>query len=401
MIFDFCSSSQSVRYHGLNKLPVIQYLEELFPSDHLAEVYVIACQHILPSTHMMFRSLFDLGLSKERVAVIGKCYSTNNKTMKNMINEGITVCSSSNKFVSNQSFDEQFRVSIKEFLAKQIMRMKPNRNAKIIILDDGGELITEAYKLLEEYPNICGVEQTSSGYRKIDSMELKMPVVNVAFSTLKLNFESPLIASSIIEILERRIGIKKAQAKDILIIGGGAIGYSLRDAFAESCSQHRVFIHDLIKDKSEIEYPDYNAYDLIIGATGSKSFSRYYYDQLKEGTILASVSSSDREFDSAYFRALSGKKWKAHDDVKHNGICLLNSGFPLNFSGEDVVSIPLKQIQLVCGLLFLGVCELVDVNLESGRFLTVSIKNAGKLVEKYNAMCEGKSSFSEAVSAAY
>ena len=156
----------------------VEHAENFFSGDHFKNSYIIAAQHILPSTHMMIRSMINLGLDASNIAVIGKCYSSDEKTMEAMIKEGVFVCKSSVEFDSDQSFDQQFKNSVEKFLYDQIKKMQPVKDAKIIILDDGGSLIIAAQDLASHYSNICGVEQTSSGYHRLVTMPLKFPVIN-------------------------------------------------------------------------------------------------------------------------------------------------------------------------------------------------------------------------------
>lgn len=348
-------------------LPTTEYIESFFPKSHLENIYLIACQHILPSTHMLIRSMINLGLDPDKIALIGKCYSTDQTVMENMLNEGIFVCNSSIEFDSYRSFDQQFQESVTLFLQAQIQRMKPARNAKIIILDDGGLLIYAAQNLIEQYPDICGIEQTFSGYQKLTSLSLKYPILNVTQSQAKLDVEYNLIAQSIINNLENKLKIYTSKPKEILIVGNGHLGNIIQKILKNECNQHNIVTYDIVEERSEIKYPDFSNFDLIIGATGNKVINHNYYDSLKKDAILASISSSDREFDAVNFRKLSGKKYNVHDDVYYKNLCLLNCGFPLNFSGGKKVSIQLMQIQFVCALLLLGVCESINCSAWNGQ----------------------------------
>lgn len=368
----FYDPKKYAQYGGHTFLPAVEFSKSLFPKDHLKNTYLISCQHILPSTHMMLRSMIDIGLDINNIAMIGKCYSSDQETMDIMLREGIYVCPSSVEFDSDKSFDQQFNESIKSFLSTQIERMQPNKDARIIILDDGGALITAAQCLADTYTNICGVEQTSSGNHRLSSMSLKFPVIDVAQSKAKSDFESPLIAKSIMDNLEKKLNISLMTPKEVLVIGNGLIGNSIYKILTNECSQHNTTTYDAVKERSEIDHLDFSIFDIIIGATGDKVMSHHYFDSLKKGCVLVSVSSSDREFDGAHFRRLSGKKWNTHDDAFYNGICLINCGFPINFSGGKRASIPLMQIQFVCSLLFLGVCEAVNYKKDDGQMIKLN-----------------------------
>lgn len=376
-------------YSGYKLLPLLQYVEQLFPKSHLENVYLLSCQHILPSTHMMIRSMINLGLKLDRIALIGKCYSTNKTTMQNMINDGIYVCKSSSEFKKDVSFDEQFRKNVEVFLQKQLERMKPDKNAHIIILDDGGELLTMAQELSKFYTNIYGVEQTSSGYHKLAHTPMNFPVKNVALSKEKLNFESPFIASSIMQSLEDRISLSKMSPKEILVIGNGFIGKEILSLLKEKpYTHHNVSKYDIVKTKSDIDYLDFSKFDIILGATGNKIMTHNYYDVLKNNAVLASVSSSDREFDGHHFRRLSSANCNVHDDIFYKNICLLNCGFPLNFNGADKVSLPLSKIQLVCALLLAGVCEFKFCNKQQSNFVQLDKELTEKILSQFKLMEE-------------
>lgn len=375
------------KYNNLQFLPLVKYTEGLFSKNYLSNVFILACQHILPSTHMMIRSMINLGLDVNKIAIIGKCYSTNQTVMKNMIREGIFVCESSKKFDSNMSFDEQFRNSINSFLRRQIARMKPDKNSTIIILDDGAELISAAQNLIDFYPNVFGVEQTSSGYHKLAYTSMNFPVKNIALSKEKLNLETPLIAQSILNNLEQKLSLESAEHKEILIVGNGYVGEAMSGLLnKKKYGQHKVTKYDIVQEKSDIDYVDFSNFDLIIGATGNMMMTHNYYPSLKKNTTLVSVSSSDREFDAVNFRKLSGRKFNTHEDVHYNNIRLLNCGFPINFSGEDRVSVSLDKIQLVCSLLLLGVCECITCSKHQKQFVKLDKNATDSILEKFSVV---------------
>jgi len=373
-----------VPYSGYKHLPLLEYAKGLFPRSHLKNTYVLACQHVLPSTHMMLRSMFDMGLKKDNCALIGKCYSTDDVTMDNMRKEGIYVCGSSNFFKPNESFDNQFRDNVNFFLQEQLARMRPPKDAHIIILDDGAELLSEARGLVKLYPNIYGVEQTSSGYHKLAYTDISFPIRNVALSKEKLNFESPFIASAIIQTLEDRIALSQISKKEILLVGNGFIGKEVLKLLKEApYLHHNITKYDIVEEKSDIDYLDFSKFDIILGATGNRMMTHNYFDSLKDNAVLVSLSSSDREFDGSYFRKLAGGNMKVHDDVTYKGISLLNCGFPLNFNGLDKVSVPLVKIQLVCALLLLGVCDFKNCEREQKHFLQLNKELVDKIIQKF------------------
>jgi S-adenosylhomocysteine hydrolase len=338
------------------QLPLMDMAANNFEIDALEDAYVIACQHILPSSHRLFHYLFDLGLKKERLAVIGKCYSTSPLVDENMRNEGIFVCPTSKAFDGHASFDQQFQRNIRNFLALQIGRMRLTPSKRIIILDDGGELLKAAGETMGRFSNVMGVEQTSSGYNKLKCERLAFPIVNVARSRCKLQVESPMIAASQISIIKRHLAELKQPEKRVLIIGNGAIGQALHKTLRES---HQVTLYDCIPEISTIlsEHLDFSRFNVIIGTTGEVSLPSTRHHELMPGTILFSASSSDREFDAHHLRRKIKANPDCHADLDINGVKLINSGFPVNFYATDYDNVPLQQIQLTFGLLLAGVCQ--------------------------------------------
>jgi S-adenosylhomocysteine hydrolase len=343
-------------YEGYFRLPLLEYLAHAMPKDLLGDVYLIGCQHILPSTHLMLKSMMDLGLQAENIGMIGKCYSTSKLAMENMIQDGIYVCKSSVSFDSHESFDAQFRNNIEMFLKQQIIKMDIKKDSKIIILDDGGELLLAAHNLLTDYKYIYGVEQTSSGYHKLNEVDLRYPIVNVARSKAKLNIESPMIIESIDTQLTNALSVLSLKPTSCLIIGNGYIGKCLLERLQNRYAL--INCYDIERYKSDLTHMDLNEYDLIIGATGRNVISNN--NMLRKGHILVSVSSSDREFNSVTFRNLLPRNTDCHQHVLCNDVWLLNSGFPINFYGTDYDNVPLLDIQLTIGLLFSGVLQLLS-----------------------------------------
>lgn len=339
-----------------SRLNILQYLSSFYPADFFKDFYFIGCQHLLPSTHLMLRSCFDMGLKPERAALIGKCYSTSIKSEALMRSEGIYVCPSSSQFDSHESYDEQFGNNMSVFLKTALDRLKIPPKAKLIVLDDGGELISLVNSISSQFERVICVEQTSAGYFNLLKSALKVPVINVARCSAKLIVESPIVSEAQSYQITRAIDNLGLRPKRILIIGNGALGQCLSRTFQ---SRYDVVCYDKLPHRSDVDKNDldFSSFDLIIGATGESSLSLESIPSLKEGVILASASSSDREFSAPALRKKVKRTTNCHKDLFMEGIHLLNCGFPLNFQGSDEDSIPLEKIQLVIALLFAAICQ--------------------------------------------
>lgn len=339
-----------------SRLSILQDLSSIYPPNFLKDFFLIGCQHLLPSTHLMLRSCFDMGLKPERTALIGKCYSTSPKTKKLMKEEGVYVCSSSAEFNSHQSYDEQFYNNISAFFHNALKHLKIPRGGKLIVLDDGGELISLVNAHASHFERVIGVEQTSAGYHKLSKVKLVVPVINVARCSAKLVGESPMVGEAQVYQMRKIVDRLGLSPQNALIIGNGALGQCLALAFQ---SHYNVVCYDKSLHKSDVDKKSLNLsqFDLIIGATGEASLSLERNPSLKEGVVLASVSSSDREFEASFLRKKIEKVEYCHENLFVDGIHLLNCGFPLNFQGGDKDSVPIEKIQLVIALLFAAIFQ--------------------------------------------
>lgn len=132
-------------------LPLIDFASEQFEEEFLKDCYIIGVQHILPSTHKMFKALFKKGLKKENLSLLGKCYSTDFETFKDMLSDEIDVSKTSQEFNSHESYDATFKRNIHKFLSKRKDRINSSKYKKIIIIDDGGELLEEVDKYIDDF----------------------------------------------------------------------------------------------------------------------------------------------------------------------------------------------------------------------------------------------------------
>ena len=341
------------------KLPLLQFVSNQYQDVALDKTLVIACQHILGTTFNLFEELFEKGLKPQNVFIIGKCYSTNKETFDLFKKTGVNISDYSVMFDSHISFDEQFKSYIEEFLKNIQSSIDLNSFDKIIILDDGGYLITFSNDFLKDFSNVVGIEQTSSGYEKIKSIQTNFPVINIARSKAKLEIESPFIAEISVEKIEEYLLKYKITNPNILIVGVGYIGIAISILLK---NKYKVSCCDILQQKCDFggDYKNHlNEFDLIIGATGTSAILPQEFGILKNGVLLASVSSSDREFSAVYLRQLVKKVENCHEDIKINGITLLNCGFPINFNdGKQHIVIP-EKIQITRALLLAGVFEAV------------------------------------------
>ncbi|QUR68739.1 cyclic nucleotide-binding domain-containing protein [Mycobacterium spongiae] len=300
-------------------------------------VVLIAAQHLLETTHAMLRSLFGVGLDPRNVALIGKCYSTHLGVVEAMRADGIYVDDSSDAYAPHEPFDAEYTRNVERFFGESWDRLVAGRSARVVLLDDGGSLLATAGAVLDGSADVIGIEQTSAGYAKILGCQLGFPVINIARSSAKLLYESPIIAARVTQTAFERISAVDS-GNAILITGAGAIGTALAQVL-RPC-------HDLVDlydprsgDTAAIDLPEViGDYDVIIGATGATSVPAAMHELLRPDVVLMSASSSDREFDAVALRQRATPNYDCHADLEISdgsvNATLLNSGFPVNFDGS-------------------------------------------------------------------
>ncbi|MCB1115805.1 MAG: hypothetical protein KDK71_04975 [Chlamydiia bacterium] len=318
-----------------------------YGKPNLKNTYIISAQHVLASIYELFIFLESCGLDLSKVFVIGKCYSSSSLISQKMQKLGICVSEDSFSFNSHESFDSQYSIYIESFIHRIAKKVDFNKCERIIVLDDGGTLISKIQRNPKfKRAKIVGIEQTSAGYNQLQSQNLLIPIINVARSKAKLTLESPHITNSFLRKLSEYVSCDELFDYKILILGKGAIGTSL---FYE-LNEFSVDIYDpKITDKERL-LPLINSADIIIGCSGHTSLPYKLHKHLKKDVLLASLSSSDREFDAQYIR----KKFPRNSDpwlcYYSKNLTLLQSGFPLNFWGTPH-NIPLEHISITLALL--------------------------------------------------
>ncbi|PWU13750.1 MAG: hypothetical protein C5B45_05605 [Chlamydiae bacterium] len=363
---------------SIKKMPLLEYVKSFHSSVSLSNVLLIGCQHILETTHTMLRSLYDFGLDPKNIFLIGKCYSSNHSVWQEMHQEGIQVSFLSFSFESHLAFDNQFYNILIQFLKNILYKVNLSKFHTIILMDDGGQFLTLSMNFFKNYKNIIGIEQTTSGYEKIKLSLLAFPVINVARSQAKLIYESPMIADIVIEKILKRIAALKIAFKQILIIGGGAIGSSI---YMDLKNDYNVQVYDKNLNKEGLE-KHLQAADMIIGCTGeiSISFSKYKY--VRKGCVLVSASSSDREFDAVHIRRKYKNIKSCHADIEGEKLTLLNCGFPINFDGGRNSVAP-KKIQFTRALLMAAILQAYEMPKDSLEIFPLDMDMQRKIISKY------------------
>lgn len=340
-------------------------------------VYILACQHILEPQAKMFELLVDFGIPKQNIYIFGKIYSTSKEVLKELSDKGFSAVQPS--FNQSISFDLEHSENCKNRL--DFFLSKINAQAKIIILDDGGELlkvVNDRFDSISKDVSLVGIEQTSSGFRKLEKSQVHFPIFNVARSAVKLVKESPLIAQLGCERMISAFNQYSISEPRILVVGLGPLGSSTLSVFKEK--GYFVLGYDVAHhDKSELVHliRDNNI-NVLVGVTGSNILDEKQLQEIKDildyKLYLISMSSADREFPAIYIRNHGIASSEIHGDVIWDNLVLINNGFPITFKGNRYESTP-EEIERTIGLLYGSTLEALTNN-ETGELGFIDVPNS-------------------------
>lgn len=368
----------------MKALPLVDYASQIFEETSLSDCYIVGVQHILPTTLYMLRKLFAKGLKPENVSLLGKCYSTNLDAYQGMKEIGVDVSEYSLAFDSHASYDDQFVSYVQKFIKERLDKITSSSFKKVIVIDDGGHMIDELLKLTNNdlTKNIVGIEQTSSGYNILKNKNLNIPIINLARSHTKLNLEpEKIVKNACLKIFEY-IQNKQISINKILICGNGSVGSQIKTILS---NEYEVYTYDVDTSRSDFTKESLKIalkeFDLIIGATGSTSLTKEFHPYLKQGVVLASVSSSDREFDSHFLRKKVNAVSTSFQHLLIDGIHLLNCGFPVNFNNSNVDD-P-YFFQLIRALIIKSILQAIRFNQEASGFLDLCNHSQKRIYDRF------------------
>ena len=317
--------------------PLLNKIFNDYPSSirDLSDVHLIACQHFLEPQLEMFKRLIEFGFNPQNIIVLGKAYSVNEEIASELRVLGVDARTPS---FSGRSFDVEHQEN-----CMAIVNSLPQFMDKIVILDDGAELIKAFIKNNRKV--LFAVEQTSSGFRKLENTIIPFPVVNVARSSVKLVQESPIIARLCYERISQYIQNLNLNNPSVLIVGLGPIGEAVFEIFRQNNFVVKGF--DIKHGDSDLitKIKDLRP-DVIVGATGSNIISEDDLIRLVSDHVFhfISVASSDREFPVASFRKIDN----VHADISYKNFVFVNNGFPITFKGKRIESTPIEMEKTMC-----------------------------------------------------
>lgn len=316
---------------------VYSHYQKQMPTVSAGDITLVACQHLLEPQSKMFEYFVASGLKPENIRILGKVYSSNAEIISGLQNSQMNVWQP--KFCG-KAFDEHHQDNCIR-LAKDTPTDNP-----VVILDDGAELI-RAFRDTN-HKVLFAVEQTSSGFRKLDAdAHTSFPVLNVARSETKLIQESPLVAQLCCSRILEHTAQYQLDRPSFLVVGLGPIGQAVVEQLREN-GYRVVGFEQMNGDHDLPSCIEKNCPDVVIGATGFPTITQQEIEALSLDKRLhfISVSSSDREFPVSSFR----RPTNLHNDIVAEGFVFANNGFPVSFKG-NLNELPPNEIEKTIALL--------------------------------------------------
>lgn len=403
-------------------LPLLEYISNMYHIESERPFYgykILAVQHLLGSTIPFFTMLEKGGAKAEDIYIVGKAYSSHPIIVERLVQKGYVLSKHAVfDFQEDKPYDSILELHILDS-TKQLLK-SIGENDKGLIIDDGAKAI----RLLHtNYPDLAHrfacVEQTSRGARIVDSLRLACAVINVARSSTKIAYESPVIAKAMVEEFLSSLSkwenarIISLDKKNVLLLGYGFIGEQVARKFLERGFIVSVFDPDTTrlakaqqtgyKPVTDIQQ-SYHYADIIVGSSGTPVMAMDDYEKLKPGTLLVNMASTDMEFsawnlrprgkivfqevlptDKQYLHDILPLSWRSLYRIEFPStyIFLTNGGFPSDFSGK-INPVPAEDIQLTSALLLVGAIQAihtttagffdVDHNIQEGiisRYITL------------------------------
>lgn len=385
----------------LGRMKLVEWLvDEHRAARPLRGWKVLFLQHQLENHLAQAQAVLELGVAPRDLHWIDIPYTSSPEIRRAMMRMGVPAANFVNHdYRLTESYATYQRVRVTRWI-RWFMQRYGDRT-KLLVLDDGGYFLEALICLRRHFRRLAVVEQTTRGINKLKENTAiqyycrDVPLVDVATSDPKKNIEPPFIAKAVREAAgERLVKIlgraRKSFGKGkVLILGYGAIGEAVAQEVRERFGLRReqVFVFDTDAQKrSEAAGVGYslwdatsyaNAFELVIGCTGTRSFNIWNFVHLAKRSVLISASSGAAEMAREEFVELAQsckvddirvrdaaalRRKSVHSDITlqivDHVVTIANGGFPINFDGR-LDRIPAEDIQITMALMIAAAVQAV------------------------------------------
>jgi len=302
--------------------------------------------------------------------------------------------------------DDLLRTLIEDCKAK-------SASGKLLVIEDGGYVVPFLHNNYTEENNFCigAVEQTTKGLRRDEEIEesykklgkkLYFPILNVAKSNFKDEYESPLVGRAVVSSIQRLLSDESFFGEKALVLGFGAVGREVANALRTlgmivkvSDKKREPIVAAKVRGFEAALTPTELVRDvkLIIGTTGEQSIGHDTLENIKNGTILVSSSSDLIEIDIDHLKIMApvqryqeglGTYFVRKQGLSEDTYLLMGDGFPINFySGSGI---PNRAIEPILAQLFIGAIHIAKEHGSLGKGVTSNKDKMDELIEEYKLL---------------
>lgn len=319
-------------------------------------ISVIAVSHLIPSSENYIISLKE---NFNLIGIIPKPNSINNRTKRFLEEKGVPILNQfTRESINNQpqdlldylgAYDNICMVDIGGYFSGSIKFIKKSLGKKLLGI----------------------VEDTENGHQKYEkNIQNNIRIISVARSPLK-NFEDQLVGNGVAHAAETILrGLNTIITyKNCGIIGYGKIGKGIFQYLQQRGIQPYVCEIDSMRaiqascDGAKLVNMKHllQSSDIVFCATGSRAIDILKLRDLKKGAFLASVTSSDDEFDMRFIDSEYTKEKLTKDITRYSKrghyFHLMNEGNAINFLYSAAVD---EYIYLVQGELVSSIVSIYN-----------------------------------------
>lgn len=326
----------------MERLPLLHYQTKRFGNRVFRDCIVLSVFHLLGDALYFFETLTRMGVRNEDMYIVGIPYSNRKESVSQLKNRGYHV------------FTPKFPIDqfIPHAIEKACNRCEKEKKT-LLIIEDGGYVVPKIHQLYDEIPPflIGAVEQTARGIWNDESVDLKIPVLTVAFSEFKKELEAPEVGKAIVFNVEQLLSKRTfLRGKKVGVTGFGTIGRNVAQCLRDSRAIVKVSEIDIRKAMiarlDGFEHVDsinlVEDCDIVIGTTGRKSLGINQILAAKNHSVFVSASSKQIEIDMDMLEAFCVSKETSaigteYELVNGNKLLVLANGFPINFYCSESV----------------------------------------------------------------
>ncbi|MBI4819849.1 MAG: hypothetical protein HY791_26485 [Deltaproteobacteria bacterium] len=338
-----------------DRMPLLaEITKNLGGKGTLSKFSMASVQHLFPSSIALYDALAENGLPPVKTLIGGKHYSANPDTLALMQSRGAQLHLTPSE-VAEGVDDAEARVHqmAKDELQSLFYGVNPNKEQerRFLLLDEGGKLIKALHQDFPQFAHLCvAVEQTDRGIQVIEDLqkqgiELRVPVVNMARSRAKKEWESPSIGESVAWHVDLLLGELtegpnelEIKPKEACIVGYGAVGKATADALKRR--GFSVFVYDTDPAKMTAATKDGNTAlprdqalahgHLLVGCTGKTILTPAEFSKLPPGAVLANAASGNHELGMHQLTP------EQHQKLEENAVAGPDGALRTRFKGAEI-----------------------------------------------------------------